>query len=105
MASDRRAFVQHAVLFIFQEAAIYLQEGENNDKFYTHPGSHDALPAYQIAHNRWFHMLDLGAAVLVLLLAACERPAVDFLKLPVGVSSFKILVFFMLLAYLFRRKS
>lgn len=72
--------------FILQEAAIYLQEGENNDKFYTHPRSHDALPAYQIAHNRLFHTLDLCAAILIMLLAACERPAVDFLKLPVGVS-------------------
>ncbi|XP_060581859.1 two pore channel protein 1-like [Ruditapes philippinarum] len=81
----------------YLEAAIYLQEGENNDKFYTHPRSHEALPAYQIAHNRWFHVLDLVAAVLVLLLAACERPAVDFLKLPVGVhGSLEILLLLVL---------
>lgn len=70
----------------YQEAAIFLQEGENNDKFYTHPRSCNALPAYQIAHHRWFQVLDLTAALGLLLLAACERPAVPFLTLPVGVS-------------------
>lgn len=69
----------------YQEAAIYLQEGQNNDKFYTHPQSHEALPAYQVAHNHWFYSLDLFAAVAVMLLAACERPAVQYLEMPVGV--------------------
>ncbi|CAG5133866.1 unnamed protein product, partial [Candidula unifasciata] len=69
----------------YQEAAIYLQEGQNNDKFYTHPQSHEALPAYQVAHNRWFYLLDLFAAICVMLLAACERPAVASLEMPVGV--------------------
>ncbi|XP_061183466.1 two pore channel protein 1-like [Saccostrea echinata] len=69
----------------YQEAAIFLQEGENNDKFYTHPRSCNALPAYQIAHHQWFKVLDLVAALGLLFLAACERPAVPFLTLPVGV--------------------
>ncbi|XP_048257055.1 two pore calcium channel protein 1-like isoform X1 [Haliotis rufescens] len=69
----------------YQEAAIFLQEGENNDKYYTHPHSHDALPAYEVAHNRWFYALDFVAALLVLGLAMCERPAVTYLSLPVGV--------------------
>ncbi|XP_059149690.1 two pore channel protein 1-like [Physella acuta] len=69
----------------YQEAAIFLQEGHNNDKFYTHPHSHEALPAYQVAHNHWFYCLDLFAAVAVMLLAACERPAVLGLEMPVGV--------------------
>lgn len=69
----------------YQEAAIFLQEGENNDKFYTHPRNCNALPAYQIAHHQWFQVLDLVAALGLLLLAACERPAVPFLTLPVGV--------------------
>ncbi|XP_005089220.2 two pore calcium channel protein 1 [Aplysia californica] len=69
----------------YQEAAIYLEEGRNNDKFYTHPQSHDALPAYQVAHNPWFYTLDLFAAVVVMLLAACEKPAVASLEMPVGI--------------------
>ncbi|KAK3785343.1 hypothetical protein RRG08_045569 [Elysia crispata] len=69
----------------YQEASIFLEEGQNNDKFNTHPQSHEALPAYEVAHNHWFYSLDLLAAVLVMLLAACERPAVPYMQLPVGV--------------------
>ncbi|XP_063396225.1 two pore channel protein 1-like isoform X1 [Mytilus trossulus] len=69
----------------YQEAAIYLQEGENNDKYSTHPRDFNALPAYKIAHKKIFYALDLFAALLVMGLAACERPAVPFLTLPVGV--------------------
>ncbi|XP_064612254.1 LOW QUALITY PROTEIN: two pore channel protein 1-like [Liolophura sinensis] len=69
----------------YQEAAIFLQEGENNDKYRTHPASHEALPAYQIAHNKWFYLLDLMAAILILFLAACEKPAVPWLRLDVGI--------------------
>jgi two pore calcium channel protein 1 len=32
----------------YQEAAIFLQEGSNNDKFKTHPQSYTALPAYEV---------------------------------------------------------
>lgn len=71
----------------YQEAAIFLQEGENNDKYRTHPASHEALPAYQIAHNKWFYLLDLMAAILILFLAGCEKPAVPWLRLDVGVST------------------
>ncbi|RUS72394.1 hypothetical protein EGW08_019854, partial [Elysia chlorotica] len=69
----------------YQEASIYLEEGLNNDKFNTHPQSHEALPAYEVAHNHWFYSLDLLAAIMVMLLAACERPAVLYMQLPVGV--------------------
>ena len=69
----------------YKEAAIFLQEAEHNDKYNTHPRDHEALPAYEVAHNKWFHLLDFLAALLVLVLAVCERPAVDFLSLPVGV--------------------
>ncbi|ESO91688.1 hypothetical protein LOTGIDRAFT_122118, partial [Lottia gigantea] len=69
----------------YQEAAIFLQEGENNDKFDTHPKDHNALPAYEVAHNMWFHLLDMVAAIMLLVLALCERPAVSFFSLPVGI--------------------
>ena len=68
----------------YHEAAIYLQEGENNDKFYSHPKSQNALPAYLITHNTWFYVLDLCAALLIMALALVEKPAV--FKVPVGVS-------------------
>ncbi|XP_029642687.1 two pore calcium channel protein 1-like [Octopus sinensis] len=71
----------------YQEAAVYLQEGENNDKYDTHPSNYDALPAYQVAHNYWFHILDLFASILLLSLALCESPAVTNMALPVGVHS------------------
>lgn len=35
----------------YQEAAIYLEEGENNEKFDTHPKTQTALPAYLIGKS------------------------------------------------------
>lgn len=32
----------------YQEATIYLEEGENNEKFDTHPKSQADVPAYLI---------------------------------------------------------
>ncbi|XP_022096236.1 two pore calcium channel protein 1-like [Acanthaster planci] len=69
----------------YQEAAIYLREGENNHNFSTHPKSQDALPAYILVHNIWFYMMDFAAAVLLLGLALCERPAVQVFELPVFI--------------------
>jgi len=74
----------------YQEAAIYLQEGENNDKYNTHPRDFRALPAYKISHHKIFYLMDMFAALLVMALAGCERPAVPFLTLPVGVTSLSI---------------
>lgn len=70
----------------YQEAAIYLQEGENNDKFTTHPSSQSSLPAYLITHNKWMYILDLCASLLLLFLAVMEPPAVPFCRAPVWVS-------------------
>lgn len=55
---------------------VCLQEGENNDKFNSHPRDRAALPAYLVTHNHWFYSLDLFAALLLLSLATIERPAV-----------------------------
>ncbi|XP_072043835.1 two pore channel protein 1-like [Amphiura filiformis] len=60
----------------YKEAAIYLQEGENNLKFDTHPKNQDALPAYILVHNFWFYVMDLCAAILIMTLALFEHPAV-----------------------------
>lgn len=51
-------------LMNYQEAAIYLEEGENNEKFDTHPKSQSALPAYiiggLIANRLYLHILLVG---------------------------------------------
>ncbi|XP_033106925.1 two pore calcium channel protein 1-like [Anneissia japonica] len=64
----------------YQEAAIYLQEGENNERFETHPQTQDALPAYLIVHNIWFYLIELFASILIMALALCEAPAVDIFE-------------------------
>ena len=63
-----------------------LQEGENNDKFDTHPGSQAALPAYLITHNTLFYMLDLVASIGLLSLALFEPPHVPRLYMHIAVS-------------------
>ncbi|MED6258492.1 Two pore calcium channel protein 1, partial [Ilyodon furcidens] len=67
----------------YQEAAIYLQEGENNDKFFTHPRNPKALAAYLFAHNHLFYMMELVTGLLLLMLSLCEAPAVPSLRLDV----------------------
>ncbi|XP_076256245.1 two pore calcium channel protein 1-like isoform X5 [Rhynchophorus ferrugineus] len=37
----------------YHEAAIFLEEGENNEKFDSHPRHPSALPAYLLVHNKW----------------------------------------------------
>nr|XP_009935039.1 PREDICTED: two pore calcium channel protein 1 [Opisthocomus hoazin] len=69
----------------YQEAAIYLQEGENNDKFFTHPKNAKALSAYLFAHNHLFYLMELSTALLLLLLSLCEAPAVPMLRLGIFV--------------------
>ncbi|XP_077995926.1 two pore calcium channel protein 1-like [Glandiceps talaboti] len=71
----------------YQEAAIYLEEGKNNERFTTHPKNQDAVPSYLIVHNVWFNLLDLLVSLLLLFLALCERPAVHLLKLDEVVHS------------------
>ncbi|XP_037832333.1 two pore calcium channel protein 1 isoform X1 [Kryptolebias marmoratus] len=69
----------------YQEAAIYLQEGENNDKFFTHPRNPKALAAYLFAHNHLFYMMELFTGLLLLMLSLCEAPAVPSLRLDVYI--------------------
>ena len=65
--------------------ALCLQEGENNDKFDTHPGSQGALPAYLITHNAAFYSLDFIASVTILALAVFEEPHVPNLYMHLAV--------------------
>ncbi|KAK7873151.1 hypothetical protein R5R35_006372 [Gryllus longicercus] len=69
----------------FHEAAIFLEEGENNEKFDSHPHNKEALPAYLLVHNRWYYGLDLATSLILLALAFVEEPAVPLFKLPVGI--------------------
>ncbi|CAB1319898.1 unnamed protein product [Coregonus sp. 'balchen'] len=69
----------------YQEAAIYLQEGENNDKFFTHPRNPKALAAYLFAHNHLFYMMELLTGLLLMVLSLSEAPAVPSLRLDVYV--------------------
>ena len=79
-------------LIFFQDAAIFLQEGQNNDRFDTHP-SQKAMPWYLLAHSTCFYLVDMMASLLLLCLALAERPGNgdvsvnDILFLPVTVSS------------------
>lgn len=62
--------------FISQEAALYVREGEDNDKFYCHPTGKWSKLAYKILHHPLFHAFDLALSVLLMLLALIEKPAV-----------------------------
>lgn len=65
---------------------LFPQEGENNDKFFTHPKNAKALAAYLFAHNHLFYLMELSTALLLLLLSLCEAPAVPALRLGIYVS-------------------
>ncbi|XP_052334836.1 two pore channel protein 1 isoform X2 [Oncorhynchus keta] len=82
---SHNASLQQSWEMNYQEAAIYLQEGENNDKFFTHPRNPKALAAYLFAHNHLFYMMELLTGVLLMVLSLCEAPAVPSLRLDVYV--------------------
>lgn len=65
---------------------FHIQEGENNDKFFTHPRNPKALAAYRFAHNHLFYMMELLTGLLLMMLSLCEAPAVPSLRLDVYVS-------------------
>ncbi|XP_060533745.1 two pore channel protein 1-like isoform X2 [Cylas formicarius] len=69
----------------YHEAAIFLEEGENNEKFDSHPRHPSALPAYLLVHNQWYYGLDLAFSVILLSLALVEEPAVDQFELPLFI--------------------
>lgn len=73
---------------------LILQEGENNDKFFSHPRNPKALAAYLFAHNHLFYMMELVTGLLLLMLSLCEAPAVPSLRLDVYVSFYLTLDFF-----------
>ncbi|XP_056633174.1 two pore calcium channel protein 1-like isoform X1 [Diorhabda sublineata] len=76
----------------FHEAAIFLEEGANNEKFDSHPRHPAALPAYLLVHNSWYYGFDLLFSLILLLLALVEKPSLDNFEFPVGIHSILELV-------------
>ncbi|CAH3151565.1 unnamed protein product, partial [Pocillopora meandrina] len=54
-------------------AAIYLKEGKNNNRFETHPTS-QTLRWYLLANSQKFYVLELMAALILLALGLTEKP-------------------------------
>ncbi|XP_026472148.1 two pore calcium channel protein 1-like isoform X2 [Ctenocephalides felis] len=69
----------------YHEAAIYLEEGRRNEKFDAHPRHVSALPAYKLVHSTWYHLVDLSAAIALLVLAVAEEPAAERFRVPIAV--------------------
>ncbi len=68
-----------------QEAALYVREGEDNDKFYKHPKGNWSKRAYQVLHSTVYHVFNLCVCTLLLFLALMEHPYLgDEAKLPQG---------------------
>ena len=71
---------------------MFLQEGENNERFDTHP-TRQNVRWYLVAHSTFFFILDMMAALFLLALGLTEKPASmeisedDILHLPVVVST------------------
>lgn len=68
-----------------QEAAVYLLEGLHNDKLDSHPSEPKDLKAYHFAHSVLFHLVDLCAGLLLMLLALVENPGITGSSWPVRV--------------------
>ena len=69
----------------YREAAIFLEEGQNNDKFLHHPRDREALPAYLLVHSRFFNLIDLCVSLVVLLLGFIEQN--ELFQVPIQVHS------------------
>ena len=60
---------------MLQEAAIYVKEGEDNDKFYSHPNDKRSKLAYAILHHHGYNLVCLLVCVGLLFLTLFEEPA------------------------------
>ncbi|KAK3752731.1 hypothetical protein QZH41_018699, partial [Actinostola sp. cb2023] len=71
------------------DAAVFLHEGTDNDKFDHHP-TRSTMMWYNISHSTWYNIVDLMTSTLLLSLALAEKtnaivPKDDILSLPVPV--------------------
>ena len=69
----------------YREAAIFLEEGENNVKFLHHPRDRKALTAYLLVHSRVFNFIDICVSMGVLMLSFIEHD--DIIHVPITVHS------------------
>ena len=58
---------------ILQEAAIYVQEGEDNEKFVHHPTNRQSKVAFKILHHPAYYITHLIVTILLMLLALAEN--------------------------------
>lgn len=64
------------LLHLFYDLYLFInQEGENNEKFDSHPHEPEALPAYLLVHNDWYYGMDLATSLVLIILAFAEDPA------------------------------
>lgn len=84
---NRSSFLKCVFSNIPDVLCAHKKEGENNDKFFTHPRNAKALAAYLFAHNHLFYMMELLTGLLLMMLSLCEAPAVPSLRLDVYVSA------------------
>ena len=60
---------------ILQEAALFVKEGEQNDKFASHPNGRYSKIAYHLFHHPVCYTIDFIASCLLLSLAIIETPS------------------------------
>eukprot|EP00039_Didymoeca_costata_P003861 m.70170 g.70170 ORF g.70170 m.70170 type:complete len:884 (+) comp12111_c0_seq2:340-2991(+) len=60
--------------FLIQQAVIYLEEGQNNLKFDTHPNTPDKIRKYNRAHTTFLRLLHLLTSLALCALAIIEKP-------------------------------
>ena len=70
---------------LWQEAAVYLEEGIDNDKFDTHPKTQEQYKAFRRCHNHVYYITEVLTPFCLMLLALVEEPAA-IMGLPFGVS-------------------
>eukprot|EP00092_Neocalanus_flemingeri_P012722 GFUD01013709.1.p1 GENE.GFUD01013709.1~~GFUD01013709.1.p1 ORF type:complete len:872 (+),score=167.61 GFUD01013709.1:299-2914(+) len=80
-------FTNQAWEINYREASIFLEEGQNNDKFLHHPRDRESLPAYLLVHSQWFNVIDLLVSVVILALGFAEQNEIPFFQVPILVHS------------------
>lgn len=60
----------------WEEAALYVREGEDNDKFPYHPRGKWSRHAYTVLHHPAYYITHLTVGILLMLLALIEQPSV-----------------------------
>ncbi|XP_019852736.1 PREDICTED: two pore calcium channel protein 1-like isoform X2 [Amphimedon queenslandica] len=59
----------------YEEAALFAKEGEDNNKFASHPNGKYSKVAYHLVHHPVVYMIDFIASCLLLGLAVIEHPS------------------------------